>query len=133
MTQKARTNQGPETTPVRPSASQPGGTTEAVARATEYAVSCLPLDHPEAYLFTIKVSWRGRDQWAVMHHGWCFDADGNKDYESIPSERRDDWLERHRFDLDTALALAKRIAPTMTVGPHTVASILAETERPSDA
>ena len=79
-------------------------------------------------LFTIKVSWRGRDRWAVMHHGWCFDADGNKDYESIPSERRDDWLERHRFDLDTALALAKRIAPTMTVGPHTVASILAETD-----
>ncbi len=41
-----------------------------------------------------------------------------------PSERDDDWLDAHRFDLDTALMLAKEAAPKVTVNGFTVADAL---------
>jgi hypothetical protein len=41
-----------------------------------------------------------------------------------PSEREDDWLDTHRFDLDTALKLAKEQAPLVTVNGYTVTDAL---------
>lgn len=100
---------------------------------TVFEVSCIPqVGHPDRSLFTLTVEYRGAGRWAVRQSGWCYDIDGERDYESIPSERREEWLERHRFDLDTATALAKRIAPTLTYGPranpYTVADMLAKLE-----
>lgn len=61
----------------------------------------------DPYSFTITVERRAPGRWAVMRRGhWCLGVDEKWSYESIPSERRDEWLAEHRFDLETALALA---------------------------
>ncbi|MBF6213735.1 hypothetical protein IU487_22215 [Nocardia puris] len=89
-----------------------------------YTVSCLPEDHPELAHFTVDVEYRGRGRWAVARYKRCYDADGREDWEPIPSERTDEWLDRHRHDLDAALDIARRVAPTLTVNGHTVADVL---------
>jgi hypothetical protein len=92
-------------------------------RITHYAVSCLPEDHDARFSMTITVEWRGRDLWAVMRHGEALGADGKWDYEPSPSNREDDWLTTHRFDLDTALRLAEEAAPKLTVNGYTVTEL----------
>ena len=95
-------------------------------RPTRYEVTSLPESHDELGSFTITVEYRGRDRWAVLRRGrWCLSTTGEWDFESIPSEREDEWLAAHRFDLDTALRLAHEHAPTMTVNGYTVADALA--------
>jgi hypothetical protein len=100
-------------------------TVEAQVQVTEYEVSCLPADHPEHYTFAIKVAWRGPDSWAVVRMASCLDAEGNWDWEPSPSNRDDDWLATHRFDLDTAMALAKEAAPRIVVNGWTIEKVLA--------
>jgi hypothetical protein len=106
-------------------------TPEPIVTVTKYEVSCLPIDHRERPHFTIFVEWRGVDRWAVCD-GFrsCLGADGVWGYEPSPSNREDDWLDAHRFDLDTALALAKEQAPLMTVNRWTVAEVLAGERKP---
>lgn len=99
---------------------------EPVVRPTRYAVSCLPADDVNARHFTVWVAERGPDEWAVTSGVYCYDADGQVSYEPRVSEREDDWRARHRFDLGTALALAKRIAPTLTVNGYTVVDVLTQ-------
>jgi hypothetical protein len=84
----------------------------------------LPPDHREHGHFEVTVEWRGDGRWAVMHMGYCLGLDGDWEYESIPSERRDEWLATHRFDLDTALRLAREAAPEVTVNGWTVERVL---------
>jgi len=93
-------------------------------RTTRYEVSCLPPDDIDAHCFTVTVEWRGRDLWAVMRHGSALGSDGEWDYEPSPSNREDDWLATHRFDLDTALKLAKQAAPKLMTNGFTVADAL---------
>lgn len=103
--------------------------TEVNVQPTEYLVSCLPLDDITAHVFTIKVQWRASDRWAVLLRGtWALGIDGEWDYEPIPSERTDEWKAAHRFDLDTALRLAKEAAPDLTCNRWTVADALANIE-----
>lgn len=117
-------------TPVVRPAETPGDGKAAAAGAsvhiTNYAVGCLPLDHEDFDLFSLEVAYRGRGRWAVVRHRYCYDIDGKRDYESIPSERREAWLDRFRFDLDTAIDLAVRIAPTLTVNGMTAADALTD-------
>jgi hypothetical protein len=90
-----------------------------------FAVSCLPPDHIDAESFTIRVENAGHDRWAVRRGGRrCLNATGTWDHEPIPSERDDDWLSAHRFDLDTALRHARDMAPRVTVNGHTVEQVL---------
>jgi hypothetical protein len=93
-------------------------------RATQYAVNCLPEDGIDSHVFEITVEYRGHARWAVTRHSQCLDSDGNWDYEIRPSEREDDWLDTHRFDLDTALKLAKEHALLVTVNGITVTDAL---------
>jgi hypothetical protein len=97
---------------------------EVVPRVTEYTVCALPEDDINAGSFAITVAYRGRNLWAVSRHRRCLGADGNWDYESIPSERRDEWLAAHRFDEQTALRLAVEHAPKVTVNGWTVDAAL---------
>ena len=97
-------------------------------RATRYEVSCIPEDNVNARHFTLKVEYRGRGLWAVTDGIDCLDRSGEWSYERIPSNREDEWLATHRFDLDTALGLAKKAAPKMTVNGYTVAHVLARHE-----
>jgi hypothetical protein len=100
--------------------SEPGD--GVIVQATEYTVSTLPLDHPERHNFEITVAWRNVDRWAVIQRGrQCLGADGEWDWESIPSEREDEWKATHRFDLDTALRLAREAAPKVKVNGRTFA------------
>jgi hypothetical protein len=100
-------------------------TPEPTVRPTRYEVSCLPPDDVNAYHFTIRVEYRGRDLWAVTNGWGCLGTDGEWDHERSPSNREDDWLSTHRFDFDTALRLAKEAAPKVTVNGYTVADALA--------
>ncbi|MET9953531.1 hypothetical protein ABZ135_18540 [Streptomyces sp. NPDC006339] len=90
-----------------------------LVEATRYEVSVLPFDDINRGSFTISVEARGEGRWAVSRHRQCLDANGNWSWESIPSERTDDWLAQHRFDLDTALSLARKAAPHLVVNGHT--------------
>jgi hypothetical protein len=87
--------------------------------ATEYEVSILLEGDTNRSLFVITVQYRGEGRWAVTRHGSCLGADGEWSWESIPSEREDAWLAAHRFDLDTALRLARAAAPHVVVNGHT--------------
>ncbi|MFC9973581.1 hypothetical protein ACFVH6_22070 [Spirillospora sp. NPDC127200] len=101
--------------------------TEPTVLATRYRVSCLPEDHDLAHAMTITVEYRGHDRYAVLNRmGKALGTDGEWDWEPRPSERDDDWISTHRFDLDTALELAKRAAPLLSVGNRTAAAWLTE-------
>lgn len=90
-----------------------------------YDVSCLPEGHRDRHHFTIQVRYCGRDKWQVTDiYGDDYDADGVHAYD----RSRPVPLERTRFDHDTALALAQRIAPQMVVNGRTVADVLANGE-----
>ena len=95
-------------------------------RAARYEVSCVPEGHIDSDLFTIHVEATGLGRWAVRRHGRCLNRDGVWGYEPIPSSRRDDWLDEHRFDLDTATALAVEAAPQIRVNGFGVADIIAK-------
>jgi hypothetical protein len=97
---------------------------EVEVRPTAYAVSCLPPEHIDAYLFTLHVEWRNKDRWCVTDGAYCYRKDGHKSYESNPSSRTDRFKKAYRHSLDDALALAKRLAPKMTVNGHTVQEVL---------
>jgi hypothetical protein len=100
------------------------GQPEPIVQATRYTVNCLPEDGIDSHVFEITVEYRGDGRWAVKRHSQCLAADGTWDYEMRPSEREDDWLDAHRFDLDTALKLAKEAAPHVTVNGFTVTDAL---------
>lgn len=106
---------------------------EPQVRVTRYEVSCFPKDAEDALHFTLAVEYRGRGLWAVLDGPFALDAEGRKDYESIPSEREDEWLALYRFDLDTALEIAKRAAPLMTVNGWSIERVLAAREAPDGA
>lgn len=99
---------------------------EPTVQVTRYEVSCLPEGHELRHSMTINVEYRGRNRYAVLNRlGEALGSDGEWDWEPRPSERDDDWIATHRFDLDTALNLAKEAAPTMRVGRFTVPDALA--------
>ncbi|RAJ70229.1 hypothetical protein K378_01394 [Streptomyces sp. Amel2xB2] len=104
----------------------------ANVQPTRYEVSCVPEGIDRAH-FSIHVEYRGRDLWAVTRHRECLAADGTWSWESIPSEREDEWLARHRFDLDTALELAKQVAPLLTVNGFTVTEAIAMEARRNES
>lgn len=61
------------------------------------------------------VQMDGSVQWAVRWMGRCVNRRGEWSYEPIPSSRTDRWLKAHRFDLETALRLAEKVAPEITL------------------
>lgn len=97
----------------------------ATVQATKYLVSCIPEGTDGRSSFTLSVEYRGDDRWAVMDHPHCLSADGAWDFEHIPSERTDEWIANHRFDLDTALDLARKNAPLLHANGFTVSDVLA--------
>ncbi|MFJ7895955.1 hypothetical protein [Streptomyces anthocyanicus] len=109
------------------------GQPEPMVQATRYTVNCLPEDGVDSHVFEITVEYRGSDRWAVRRFSQCLAADGAWDYEMRPSEREDEWLDAHRFDLDTALKLAKEAAPKVTVNGFTVADALRMAQQRTEA
>ncbi|MER6778481.1 MULTISPECIES: hypothetical protein [unclassified Streptomyces] len=101
---------------------------KAHVQVTRFEVSVLPQGDVNRRHFTLYVEWRGGGQWAVSN-GFheCLSADGTWSYESIPTERRDEWITANRFSLSTAVALAKEHAPLITVNGHTALDALERT------
>jgi len=96
---------------------------------TEYTICALPETNVNYWHYTIKVTYRGDDLWAVLNGGYCLGIDGEWEYEPSPSHREDDWLATHRFDEQTALRLAEEQAPRMTCNGITVEQVLARGTR----
>lgn len=103
-------------------------TYEPVVRVTQYLVSCLPEEHPDMPWAAVTVERRGPNSWAVKVGAYVYNAAGESDYEPLPSSRTEEWLAEFRHDLDTALEAARKIAPTLTVGRHTVDQLMADYE-----
>lgn len=92
---------------------------------TRYVVSCLPLENPRHRYFAVRVEWCGGDRWCVTDGSSCVGLDRKWSYESIPSDREDEWKARYRFDFGTAMKLAREVAPTLTCNGVTVKEALA--------
>lgn len=102
-------------------AGDPDKSPQPEVRPTAYAVSCLPPEHPDAYMFMLHVEWRGPgDRWCVTNGAYCYSKTGCQRYEPNPSSRTDAFKRTYRHSLDDALALAIRLAPKITCGSHTV-------------
>lgn len=97
-------------------------TLTVTVQTTEYAVTAFPLEAPDASSFTLKVTYRGTGRWAIIRLGECWNKETKSwDYESLPSNREDDWLISHRYDsAEAAIADAKEIAPFLSVNGWTV-------------
>lgn len=103
---------------------------EPTVRPTAYLVSCLPPESLNYKAFSIEVVRRNGDRFAVLHNGRCLDSNGTWGYAPMPP-RTDEWIATHRFDLETALRLAKEQAPLIEVNGYTIADVLAyETATP---
>ena len=103
---------------------------EATVQASDYSVSCLPEDDINSIVFQIRVQYRGEGRYAVIRGGdMCLGADGTWDFGVKEYDRGDDWLNAHRFDLETALRLAKEQARLVTVNGHTVSDALSTREK----
>jgi hypothetical protein len=80
--------------------------------ATEFRFPVFPEGHPDWDLEheAVRVEWRGDGRWAVILRGsWCIDAEGNTEYESIPSERSDEFKATFRFGRDEAIRVAREV------------------------
>ncbi|MEU9495451.1 MULTISPECIES: hypothetical protein [Streptomyces] len=91
----------------------------ATCQATEYEVSILLEGDINRSVFVITVQYRGEGRWAVTRNGSCLGADGEWEFGIKEYDRGDAWLAAHRFDLDTALRLAREAAPHVVVNGHT--------------
>lgn len=103
---------------------------EPTVAAVAYQVSCLPPDHVDAYQFTLRVERRNvdPDRWCVTDGAYCYRKDGRRAYESQPSSRTKRFQQAYRFPLEDALALAKKLAPKMTMMGLTAEDVLAREE-----
>lgn len=112
---------------------------EPTIQPTRYVVSCLPEDHEDRFLFTVQVRYRRDGLFSVeqrmRHYGldgtWEYEPDFDEDGSEAEARAEEAWLVAHRFDLDTALRLAKELAPTLTYRGRSVADVLAESSAPA--
>ena len=118
------------------------GQPEATVQATRYVVSCLPEGHDDRHTFTVQVEYRGDGLWSVCCRSQHFATDGTRSHGFAWSEGPDEpateaemdrfdkeqaeWLAAHRFDHDTALRLARELAPTLTYRGRTAADVLTD-------
>lgn len=92
----------------------------------KYEVTAYPLRDELRRHFTITVEWRSPDRWAVCNRmGECWNRRTKTwDYESMPSSRTDAFKRTHRFPLDEAIEIAKKIAPTLGIMSWTMDQII---------
>ena len=100
---------------------------EIRCQVASYVVSAVP-ESEDAWggdAWSIRVEYVGENRWAVRRGGRvCLSRAGKWGYESIPSERTDEWLADNRFSLDEALEVAKREAPNVVVNSMTPADVI---------
>lgn len=97
---------------------------EVLEQVTEYRVSAGPLDHPEGWRFSLVVRWsRAKGgTWMVTDGAEPADymgADGRWSWESGVDHDVEGWRDAYRFDLDTALRIAREAAPKVSINGGT--------------
>lgn len=119
---------------------------EPTVQTIGYTVSCLPEGHDDRWTYLVRVSYRGEGLWSVQCRSQYVAADGQRSpgfcWSGGPDEpatqeemdafdkEQDVWLAAHRFDHDTALQLARELAPTLTYRGRSVADVLAAPAAP---
>lgn len=94
---------------------------------TEFCVSFLPQDHPEFRHYSLFIQRRSPTSWAVVWPGTgVLSSSGEWHHESVPSERTEEWLSKHRFPLTEAIGLAEKVAPDLYVNGRTATDIIAD-------
>jgi len=83
---------------------------QPVVRATRYLVTCVPEHRDPGGYRGVTVEYRGDERWAILHYALCLGTDGRWARERQSSERDEEWLATHRFDLATARRLAEEQA-----------------------
>lgn len=79
---------------------------------TKYTISILPPDDPWRRHYLLNIERRpGDNKWTILHGGYWANADGEW---SVPCSG--EHVPQHLFELDDALALARRIAPHVEGG-----------------
>lgn len=108
--------------------------TEPIVHPAAYWVNVLPEDFPDSYHWTIKLEYRGRGLWAIIHSMQVYGHDGTWDWEPSPSTREeiDGWLENYRWTLEEAIDVAKQLAPTVKVMGRTAEQWRQESEQNVD-
>ena len=109
--------------------------TEPRSTVTSYVVSIWPEDCSciDSAMYCCAVVDQGFGKWSVRR-GTCTDkessqpclgTDGEWHYENQPSDRTREELAGHRFDVVTALGLAREMAPSVTLNGPTAEEALA--------
>lgn len=106
-------------------------------RPTRFEVSVFPDEMREdpasamdASTWVVTVEDRGLGGWAVVYGDGgvrvrVLSAEGEWDYEPIPSSRTAEWLAMHRFTRAEALDMARQQAPLITWNGLTAVDVLA--------
>lgn len=96
------------------------------AQLLSVLVAALPVDHPDAETWGLKVEWRGPgDRYAVIRHSHCLSVTGEWDPEPNPSSRDEAWIATHRFSHQAAMGLAAQAAPHVRINGVTAAEFAA--------
>lgn len=88
----------------------PDNTETPIVRPTRYLITCVPEDRDPGGYRGITVEYRGDERWAVLRNTLCLGTDGQWDRERQSTDRDEEWLDGHRYDLTTALRLAEEQA-----------------------
>jgi hypothetical protein len=106
--------------------------TDARVTASSYEVSIWPEECSgmDQAMYCCSVVYSGYGNWSVRRGGASSDApvlgaDGEWHHERLPSDRTRKELARDRFDLETALRLARDMAPRVTLNGLTAEQALA--------
>lgn len=94
---------------------------------TELTVNAIPVElrgSDEDSWFSVKVVWRGENRYAVMHLNSAYNAQLQREWESLPSSRSDDFVENFRFPLLEAVQIAEKVAQQVTLQGLTVQDII---------
>lgn len=65
-------------------------------------------DHDEECVYAVEVTWRGDEKYAVKRRSQVWNG-SEWEYEPLPSSRDDAFIERTRFDFDTACDHARTL------------------------
>jgi hypothetical protein len=89
-------------------------TEELLAKATVFTFNALPdevrFESDESHYFDVTVEKRSQDTWAVKHRNNCFNTNLAGVYESLPSNRTDEFIANYRFTLAEAVEIAERLS-----------------------
>ena len=106
--------------------------TEPRVAVTSYEVSIWPEDCSgmDSAMYCCSVVYNGYGNWTVRRGSASSEApvlgsDGEWHHERLPSDRTRKELAEHRFDLETALKLAREMAPRVTLNGLTAEQALA--------